>query len=81
MDIDDFVAEMIEMASSLMVEAERVNQSESGGGLEYIDVEYGEEEQLSLFIKEDVKGYKCCSMLGVSVRNVETIGRGKYQEQ
>ena len=42
MDIDDFVAEMIEMASSLMVEAERVNQSESGGGLEYIDAGYGE---------------------------------------
>ena len=56
-----------------MVEAERVSQSESGG-----DVEYGEEEQLSLFIKEDIKGYKCCSMLGVSVRNVATIGRSKY---
>ena len=64
-----------------MVEAERVNQSESGGDVEYIDVEYGEEEQLSLFIKEDIKGYKCCSMPGVSVRNVETIGRSKYQAQ
>ena len=64
-----------------MVEAGRVNQSESGGDVEYIDVEYGEEEQLSLFIKEDIKGYKCCCMLGVSVRNVETIGRSKYQAQ
>ena len=69
------------MAYSLTVEAERVNQSESGGDVEYIDVEYGEEEQLSLFIKEDIKGYKCCSMLGVSVRNVETIRRSKYQAQ
>ena len=62
-----------------MVEAEGINQSESGGDVEYIDVEYGEEEQLSLFIKEDIKGYKCYSMLGVSVGNVETIGRSKYQ--
>ena len=35
-----------------MVEAERANQSESGRDVEYIDVEYGVEEQLSQFIKK-----------------------------
>ena len=64
-----------------MVEAERVNQSESGDDVEYRGVEYGEEEQLLLFIKDDIKGYKCCGMLGASVRNVKTIGRSKYQAQ
>jgi len=61
MDIDDFVTEMIERVYSLMVETERVNQSESGAGMPGRGMRRGhhltnvKSNSHCLLIKEDIK--------------------------
>lgn len=77
--IDGFVMEMIRRADSLMVEMERVSQSECGGyrasvrgggtrGRPSFDMS---KEKISFFSDQGFKVKDISAMLGVSVRTVE----------